>query len=518
MLRATVHRTVGIGLALLCAMTRPDTPSELERWSGRLTRVRPGEELPALEDAAELVRRLELETREGGIERWPALLALLDLDAAGNEIWRRGEAETAALGARVRELALALGGELLDDELSRRLAAEVLLRREGRPARERAAAAALLAKRAGQEARSFLVLATRDSEALVRETALSALVGVASESVHAAFVDVLRFADRSCEGRALHAAEQHFQSAHLAAPSTAAALLEKEVADRLASEDWREISRAAAFSRALPDEPAVPLLIDALTRWLARAAADRSAPRLRIERDLCAELEHRSGRTLGPHPDRWTSWWRAVAEGRVGTGSAAIPPATTASFFGLHPASDRVTFVLDRSGSMSARFRTISGVSSTTELSRYEAAVEELLTYLAKLGENAAFNVVLFHDGADRWRGDAARATPENLREVRTWLLRRSPDGGTYLRCGIDEALDLDGGGRLHLDRMRADSIVVLCDGATTEGPEWVEPYLPDLVALARLRFHCVQIGMGGDGTLEALARESGGEFVRVRP
>jgi hypothetical protein len=43
-----------------------------------------------------------------------------------------------------------------------------------------------------------------------------------------------------------------------------------------------------------------------------------------------------------------------------------------------------------------------------------------------------------------------------------------------------------------------------------------VLPFLQRNNAKARITFHCVQIGPGGDGTLELLASETGGDFRRV--
>ena len=167
---------------------------------------------------------------------------------------------------------------------------------------------------------------------------------------------------------------------------------------------------------------------------------------------------------------------------------------------------------------MQSFFRARRDGHGSQGLSRYETAVEELHAYVESLGEDATFNVVLFHEGAERWRRLAGAATPGNLRAVRSWLLARAPEGATHLRRGIDEALGTEESDGLRPERLDFDSIVVLCDGATAEGSAWVEPTLGPLVARARLRFHCVQIGSGGDGTLEALARESGGDFVRVDP
>ncbi len=58
--------------------------------------------------------------------------------------------------------------------------------------------------------------------------------------------------------------------------------------------------------------------------------------------------------------------------------------------------------------------------------------------------------------------------------------------------------------------------MIVLCDGETAEGRSWVWPWWREVAEETCVRFHCVQLGGGGNGTLEALAEVSGGEFVRV--
>jgi hypothetical protein len=63
---------------------------------------------------------------------------------------------------------------------------------------------------------------------------------------------------------------------------------------------------------------------------------------------------------------------------------------------------------------------------------------------------------------------------------------------------------------------LEADTVIVLCDGETAEGPDWVEPFLRRANLRARVVFHCVQVGAVGDGTLQKLASGSGGDYVRV--
>jgi hypothetical protein len=76
--------------------------------------------------------------------------------------------------------------------------------------------------------------------------------------------------------------------------------------------------------------------------------------------------------------------------------------------------------------------------------------------------------------------------------------------------------MEVDSRGRLNLAALEADTVIVLCDGATSEGAGWVRPLLRRVNDQARLVFHTVQLGESGDGTLQLLAEETGGEFVRV--
>jgi hypothetical protein len=77
-------------------------------------------------------------------------------------------------------------------------------------------------------------------------------------------------------------------------------------------------------------------------------------------------------------------------------------------------------------------------------------------------------------------------------------------------------ALGLGPGDELNLDLVMADTVVVLCDGQTGHGPGWVAPLIEKIGHATQVVFECVLIGSDGDGTLKALAQQTGGEFLRV--
>ena len=121
----------------------------------------------------------------------------------------------------------------------------------------------------------------------------------------------------------------------------------------------------------------------------------------------------------------------------------------------------------------------------------------------------------MFHDFAEIWRDDLVRADEETLRAARLWL-EQKPRGGTQLRAGIERVFGQGTNRTPDLGRIDADTVIVLCDGATSEGPGWVPGFLSRVNARTRILFHAVQIGAEGDGTLERLAQGSGGEFVHI--
>lgn len=276
----------------------------------------------------------------------------------------------------------------------------------------------------------------------------------------------------------------------------------------LADEDWRTAARTLRLAPPFDDAVLVPALIDALERWLERAA--EGLGRRRLAGDLASELERRARRRIGPHPDRWRLWWTAVLAGRAETASDDWDPPTRAGFFGLRPETDRVAFVIDRSGSMARAFAPGAGRS------RFEEAASQLLALVRALGPEARFGIVLFDDRVRAWRTELVRATDGNLDRARRFLASNRPDGGTRLFPAVREVLRLDADGRPALDELDIDTVIVLCDGQTEEGPSWVDPLVDSVRDETAVRFHGVQIGAAGDGTLQRLAQRTGGEFVRV--
>ena len=492
----------------------------LNTWRLRFLRSPRGVDYEAEEDLVRIFGALRIYAKESAEARQEAALGLFDLLSTAHDVRGARDPGRAAGGQRVLDLVVKEADLLVTESLARWIAGEVLVSRETHSVKRRAAAALFVRNVQMSEVRLALMLCAREGEPVLREAAFEALVLWNEEGIHAIFQEALTGNSvlEPTPAPLMLLAEHHFAGIELPRGSRAIRPLAKWVQENLVHSDWREASRAVATTKALADQYVVDHLINALETWISRA--ETGIPVRRLQHEITQELRRRSGLKINEHPGRWRTWWRAVKAGQVnGKRSKEDGPVhitEAVGFFGLRPVTDRVVFVIDKSGSMDAPFRSAQG--STASRNRYKAAIDQMVVFLEGMGESARFNVVLFSDGASSWRSSLQPATAANLRTARNWLGNRRPKGGTQLRTGVEKALRMKKNGSVPIADLEVDTIIILCDGATSEGPGWVTPVLKRFNAEARIIVHGVQIGGGGDGTLQRLARETGGEFARVNP
>lgn len=466
---------------------------------------------------------------------------LSGVEAAENEVLQ-ALCDLAAVGGRGSEPRIARGEYEADERESRArsggrsvlrsaldapsgagrghwLATEVIAGGERHPVARRMAAAEALRGRHWDATLPALFTAAVSPERGLRDAAVRALSGWNRPAVDRFLANQTLRALREPGFLDEMALAEHFLSRRLLPTQPVAVELTAGLGAALASEDWRGTLRRLPMSRMLPDDLALPLLIETLALWIRRGEAGASSRR--VEAALVAELELRSHVKLGMSAERWSFWWKATraraaegaggAQGGAGNEQAPAQQARTrASFFGLRPWTDRVVFVIDRSGSMADDF-------GTANTSRYAEALRQLERLLKELGPRTHFNVVLFSDEGLRWRSELRPATAPHISGALQWARGLPPRGGTQLYPGLAKALDLDPKTREpDLSRLEADTVIVLCDGATSEGPDWARGFLEQSCAEACLQFDCVQIGNRGNGTLEALAEGTGGQFLQV--
>ncbi|MHC4550078.1 MAG: HEAT repeat domain-containing protein [Planctomycetota bacterium] len=298
-------------------------------------------------------------------------------------------------------------------------------------------------------------------------------------------------------------------------------------ARRLGSLDWEDrIYALDAVARANAVELA-PGVLASLEhkRWQVRLAAAQCLRRVRVGEAIpvliarLGEEEHRrvrvavadalfrlTGQEFFDDADGWKRWW---LENRAGFAVPAQVPRrriaagrTVARFYGVPVYSERVCFVLDRSGSMDAIDPRADGKM------RIERAKAELTGAVEKLRPGARFNAILFGTNVERWRKTLVPATAAHRAALEKHLQPLAPEGATNLWDALERALE---------DR-EVDTIYLMSDGAPNRG-KWQRTYailreLRQLNQTRRVAIHCVSVGTDS-GLLRRIAADHGGTYVR---
>lgn len=532
-----LHWSVAIALVAAAPAQDPAPPPErpaaaaLAGWAARWERASElwegaGREYEELVSAAleEAVR-----TRQG-LEA--VATALLDLarpesrgsdgtpfEAAEVDPWKSepreaGDAVRSALARAVEERARAGIEELLQGPRgpeAEAFLAEVLVLGTHHSTRRRLAALDVLGDHRTPRGKLAMLTVGRDGSDPLRGAVIEELATWPDEAVDLFLVGLLgKKFDKERDPHPFNVVLRRVRDVETPLGPRAAELLAERLRTTLLASDWREVSRSIELSRGLEPEQSVPLLLDALSAWTRRE--EHGGGSRRILGEVVAELSRISGRSIGRNPRNWITWWIAVRQGRTALTAPDVPdgePRTEATFFGLRPVTDQVTFLIDSSGSMRTEW-------GTSEHTRYVEAIEQMMRFLQAAGEQTRFNVVLFSDSPQRSSPHLVRASAHNLMRARESLLRFEPAGGTHLRPAVELALALDPEGHVDLERLEADTVIVLCDGETQDGVDWVQPLLERVNDEARIVFHCVLIGMRDSGVLQRLAELTGGDFLRV--
>ncbi len=119
--------------------------------------------------------------------------------------------------------------------------------------------------------------------------------------------------------------------------------------------------------------------------------------------------------------------------------------------------SQRVTFIVDVSGSMEASFTT----SQNEKMNRLRFVQRELTAVLREaLPDGAKFNVIPFSTGVSPWKPQLVPASPQAVQEAVTLVAGLRPNGGTNIYGALEKALA----------DPEVDTLYFLTDGMPTAG------------------------------------------------
>ncbi|MBL8900249.1 MAG: VWA domain-containing protein [Planctomycetes bacterium] len=320
------------------------------------------------------------------------------------------------------------------------------------------------------------------------------------------------------------------------------ALLEAQAQDlvgklgRLALEDasWQVRLAAADALARLKCRAGIEMLIAAFARESERLAAGE---RVEVRNRIHALLEGVTGQSIGAdRPEWWKEWWAkngasfTVAEAVAKVQDRATKNAGYLQYFQLEITSDRILFIVDRSGSMAepAARRDRYGKQSGQTSSKFAYVQDELETLLQALPETTQVNVLFFGDGVEAYRtteGGRPELIPLTTRgksEIVRYVRNIAPNGGTNLYTALDRALDIAGRGLKDSAYESAfDTIYLLSDGKPTAGPVIDEDEIlrrvDEVNVLRRVKIHAITFGDQNNAKFVAeLATRSGGRHVHM--
>ncbi len=357
-----------------------------------------------------------------------------------------------------------------------------------------------------------LVKLVKERDPVVRPRAVEALGGVGDERARAVLRDL--------------AVESRDVSVRLAAIDALAALEDEPTVELcttrlLRDEEWRIRAAAMEALVRIPRKTAIPALIQSVSVEVGRLVDD-------AERSL-ASL---TGRSFHGDAGLWKDWWQKNKEtfeiGKVAEpGVAAADPGSKewkevpggVSFYGIQTRSNRILFVMDRSGSMNEPVgKAQTGPGSVKKI---DAAKAQLKAAIAGLEDGDLFNIISYSADVSRWQKKmvemSKRAQSKVTRHVDKEIVA---NGGTNIHDALAEAFRLAGIGAM--DRAyesNVDTIFFLTDGRPSVGevqdPREILRRVKEWNRLARIVVHTVGVGVDHDAAfLRRLAEENGGQYT----
>ena len=257
--------------------------------------------------------------------------------------------------------------------------------------------------------------------------------------------------------------------------------------------------------------------VEALGAWRTKEAILPLIGRLepeeerRIRTAILDALFHTTGVSIYDNQSLWMRWWEE--QGKDLPIPAAIPVKpelppdfSSAGFYGIPIHSEKVIFLIDQSGSMSADAEE-SEKYEGEKLSRLDVAIRETLSAVEKLKDSTLINVILFHTTIHPWQ-EELKELGENREDLDTYLRRQFPQGGTNIYDGLELAMQMEG----------VHTIYLLSDGIPGSGRFTDTQDILQAVAernqFRRTVIHTIAIGMDSP-LLRQLAEANGGSYVR---
>ena len=270
----------------------------------------------------------------------------------------------------------------------------------------------------------------------------------------------------------------------------------------LLADDDRTVRLEALHAlEVVRSKESIPYLIDILAGETGR-----------IRGDARTALKGLTGKDLGLSATQWARFWEREQETFQVPTKSEIRKAerlaarkkkggSRANFYGLDIVSDRVTFIVDTSGSMQQ-----DAYGGGT---RMDVARKQLHKAIDGLQDNARFNVISFDSVARHFGKRSVAASKGSKGKAHGYVDDLRPDGGTNVYAALRAAFEDD----------KIDTIYLVSDGEPTLGKvtdiQALQAEVKRWNSVRNIVIHCIAIGQPHQ-LLRDLAEEHHGKYVVV--
>ena len=242
---------------------------------------------------------------------------------------------------------------------------------------------------------------------------------------------------------------------------------------------------AAALRLLLEDEDA--RVKRAMAEGIGAAKAEVFVPNLthllrdedpRTAKAALDVLKAMTGKDLGFDGSAWRRWWKNRDT------PAAPEPYTVATYHGLPIFSERIVFILDRSGSMRWPF-------APGQPTRMEVTRKEMVKVLGEMPAKARFNVIAFDSKVSPWRKRGVQADEKTVAKAARWVEKQESKkgAGTNTYGVLKNTLELN---------PEIDTIYFLSDGIPENGEittsEGLLAAVADWNRFRRVKIHAIAL------------------------
>ena len=276
---------------------------------------------------------------------------------------------------------------------------------------------------------------------------------------------------------------------------------------RLEDPAWAVRDVAVETLAAMRNLPATRLLAEHMTR--AKGL---------VKVETYTYLKNLTGQDFGPTANAWSKWFDdrpagfqlpSPEEAQQMLADLAASQSQHESEYGeveYHGIAVRpggVIFILDISGSM--------GFNYTPDAQLFhDYFTKELMATINRLHGEHHFNIVVFNDGARRWKNSLIQANDATKAEALAYVKKQKPWNGTNLAHALEVAFQ----------EKEVQQIYIMTDGDPTVGTRSKSAIIDRVVELnrsRRIRIHTIVAGDVDGDFLNELAILNGGTSVDLR-